>query len=234
MKRWIVASSLALVWLIFGFGAVAQAKPNFSGTWALDRERSDLRRHADAEPATPGDEGRAEPTAGAEGAKQADLDKKKPPAGGDGAGEGAAEASLEMSLEVTQTDAQLKVTRTLGEGGQQRSMSSTFDLSGKETDETGPRGGTVVSKAAWDADKLVLTTTRSRKMREREMKIEQKQVWSLSSDGKTLSIETTMKGPRRELTRKMVFTKDVAKAKAVPKTDPKAGGKAEKKTGQGS
>jgi hypothetical protein len=232
MKRWIVASSLALVWLFFGFGAVAQAKPNFSGTWALDRERSDLRRHADAEPAAKGDEGKAEPAAGAEDAKQADLDKKKQPAGGDG--EGAAEASLDMTLEVAQTDAQLKVTRSLGEGGQQRSISSTFDLSGKETDETGPRGAAVVSTAAWDADKLVLTTTRTRKMREREMKIEQKQVWSLSSDGKTLSIETTMKGPRREQTRKMVFTKSVAKAKAVPKSDPKAGGKAEKKTGQGS
>jgi hypothetical protein len=201
MKRSIIALGLGLGWLGLGWAVPAEAKPSFSGTWVLDRQRSETRRLPDAE-----------------GAGQSDPEKK-PAEAGAAAAETQEAASFDVTIVIEQSEAQLKLTRTVSEGADQRSNSTLFDLSGKESTETGPRGATVVSKASWDGDKLVLKSTRTRKARQKEMSIEQTQVWSLSEDGKTLTIEMSFKGPRREQKRKMVY----AKAEADPKATPKSG-----------
>ena len=108
--------------------AFAQAKPDFSGTWAPD---------AAAAPAGTG--GTAPAGGGA------------PPAGGGGGGGGGRGGGGPMT--VKQAGDTLTIERTMGEN----KVTQTYKLDGSESKNAG-RGGDVVSTAKWDGGKLVITT----------------------------------------------------------------------------
>jgi hypothetical protein len=213
MKRSFLSGGLLL--LLFCLTAPVRATPNFSGTWLLDKSQSEIHKRRDVEPA--GKDAAAKTPAASDAAAK-DAATKTPAEAP--AAEEKGEIPFDVKIVVEQSDTQLKVTRSISEGGQERSMTNTYDLSGKEITETGPRGGTMVTKASWDGDKLVVSRTRTRKNRDQEIKIEQKQVWSLSADGKTMTIEASVKGPRREQTRKMVYNKGETKPEATPEAKP--------------
>lgn len=160
----VFASSLA-----FGQGGV-----NLSGTWILDKSKSEM-----------------------------------PKTAGKGGGIGSLMAGLDFGVKmvIEQQGATLKVTRIFEAIGQERSHTFTYSTDGKETTYTGPRGGSVISKASWEGDKLVITSTQKLKTRRGEGSMEKKEVWSLSSDGKTLTIDITSKTPKGEQTAKAVFNK---------------------------
>jgi hypothetical protein len=123
---------------------------------------------------------------------------------GGGAGE---ERDIGAKMVVDQQGTTMKVTGTLDAEGKERSRTDTYNLAGQETTNTDPRGGSVVSKATWEGDKLVITSTRTAKMRARERTMQRRQEWSLSPDGKTLTIDVTAQTARGERTLKAVFRK---------------------------
>jgi hypothetical protein len=114
---------------------------------------------------------------------------------------------MDIQMVVDHQESTLKITRTIGLGDNAKSTTLSIDLSGKETSEVGPRGGTMATKASWDGDKLVVTMTRSRKLPNQQMTVENRQVWTLSKDGKTLTIQRIRKGPRGEKSRTEVYLK---------------------------
>ena len=116
----------------------------------------------------------------------------------------------EVKLIVEQQGTTLKATRSVAHGTRERAMSQTFVLDGSERTETGPRGGTSVTKATLGGDRLVVNTTHTRPAREQGQparSFSRESVWTLSGDGRTLTIDTTMHTPRGDRTMKTVYTK---------------------------
>src|SRR5688572_4785347 len=109
----------------------AQAQPQFTGTWVLDRAQSQLPGHG-----PDGREGRGGPHG-------------KGMSGGHG-------EPHEVKLIVEQQGSTLKATRTMARGTRERSMSETFVVDGTEQTETTRRGGTAVTRATLGGDRLVI------------------------------------------------------------------------------
>lgn len=160
----------------------AQAQPQFTGTWVLDRAQSQLPSH--------GSHGRQGPH-----------------------GKGMAERPgqpAEVKLIVEQQGNTLKATRTMAHGTRERSMSETFVTDGTEQTEPTRRGGTSVTKATLGGDRLVVNTTHTMPAKEQGQPprmFSRESVWTLSPDGRTLTIDTTMHSPRGDRTMKSVFTR---------------------------
>lgn len=86
----------------------------------------------------------------------------------------------------------------------------TYDLSGKETKAAAPGGfgGDIGLKAKVEKDGgLKLTQNRSFEGQMGAMTIKTVETWSLSDDGKTLTVSSATETPRGTRNQKMVFTK---------------------------
>lgn len=149
------------------FGASVHSQANFSGTWILDRSRSDMKQMKNI----------AE----------------------------AQHAGLTMT--VDQEGNTVHVTRIFKIEGQERTEVHTYTTDGTETMNTGLRGESVTTRAHWDGGKLVILSTRKVSMVVREVTVESKGIWSLSPDGKTLTIDGTIHAPRGVQRLRMVFDK---------------------------
>jgi hypothetical protein len=172
-QRTIGSLGALLLALVVG---TAQAQPEFTGTWVLDRAQSQL------------------PNRGAHGKGTADPQATPP----------------EVKLIVEQQGNTLKATRSAVRGPRERAMSETFVADGSERTETTPRGGTSVTKATLGGDRLVVNTTHTRPAKDAGQparSFSRESVWTLSRDGRTLTIDTTMHTPRGERTLKSVYTK---------------------------
>ena len=138
-----------------------------------------------------------------------------------------------MTLNVTQTDKELKVetkikraARPEGEmggsgqgGGQGRGMgggfgggdgTTVYTLDGKETkvEQETPMGKVpVLYKANLEKGKLILSSSRKISGQMGETTITTKETWTLSEDGKTLTVKRERETPRGSQTSEMVFTK---------------------------
>jgi len=167
--------SLGALLLVLVVGT-AQAQPQFTGTWVLDRAQSQL-----------------------------------PNRGAHGKGTGNPQAQPhEVKLIVEQQGATLKATRSVAHGPRERAMSETFVVDGSERTETTPRGGTSVTRATLGGDRLVVNKSHTRPANEQGQparSFSRESVWTLSQDGRTLTIDTTMHTPRGERTMKAVYTK---------------------------
>lgn len=139
-----------------------------------------------------------------------------------------------MTMTVTQTDKELKVetaTKRLpppadapqgGPGGRGGGMgrggfgggdgTSVYSLDGKETtvQQESPMGSIPVKlKASKESDgSLKLSSSRTISGQMGEMTITTKEKWSLSSDGKTLTVERDQSTPRGTNSSTMVFVKN--------------------------
>src|SRR5687767_15107724 len=172
-QRTIGSLGALLLALVVG---TAQAQPQFTGTWVLDRAQSQL------------------PNRGAHGKGMADPQAPPP----------------EVKLIVEQQGNTLKATRSVARGPQERAMSETFVADGSERTETTPRGGTAVTKATLGGDRLIVNKSHTRPAKEQgqpSRSFSRESVWTLSQDGRTLTIDTTMHTPRGERTMKAVYTK---------------------------
>lgn len=173
---------LAAAVVLFSFAAFAQ-KADYSGTWALDAGKSKLDERARIE---------------------------------------------SMTLTVAQTDKELKVEtatkrlpppaeapqgggRGMGRGGFGGDGTVTYSLDGKETktEMDGPMGKTPVAYTAKSESdgKLKLSSSRTINSPMGEAVITTKETWSLSADGKTLTVEREMSTPRGTNQSTMVFAK---------------------------
>jgi hypothetical protein len=115
------------------------------------------------------------------------------------------EAGLLMAIEQQGTT--LKITRTLKADGEKRTETHVYKTDGTPTTNTGFRGESVVTEAAWDGDKLVVHSIRTMKALIKEVRVQSKAMWSLSPDGTTLTIDAIIESPRGEQRAKGVFHK---------------------------
>ena len=141
-----------------------------------------------------------------------------------------------MTMTVSQTDKELKVESSVKraerqDGGDQRRAgmpngggmggmrrgggfggdgTSVYTLDGKETtnDMSGAMGGKMSLKAKTEKDgKLTLLQTREFETQMGAMSMKTTETWSLSTDGKTLTVKRESETPRGTNSSEMIFTK---------------------------
>src|SRR4029450_3895992 len=101
----------------------------------------------------------------------------------------------DVRLVVEQHGATLKVTRIIAMGTRERSETNTYVADGTDQTHRGYRGETV-TRAAFEGDRLVLTRLHTMKSEAGDRTMSRQSVWTLSPDGRTLTIGTPMQGPR--------------------------------------
>jgi len=156
--------------------AAAQAEPQFGGSWVLDRSQSQLPAH----------EGRTQ--------KAPDAQEQPP----------AQHQPPQVTLVVAQQGNTLKVTRTVAMGTRQHSMTDMIVADGSDQVQQGYRGN-VVTRSAFEGDRLVVTHTRTKKTDQGEQTMSRQSVWTLSPDGRVLTIDTTMHSSRGDRALKTVY-----------------------------
>ena len=119
--------------------------------------------------------------------------------------EKARDASMTMVIE--QQGSNLRVTRVMKTQGEERKEIHTYKIGSGETTNTGFRGETVIGRAFWEGNQLVIVSTRTWKVFLKEVSAESRGVWSLSPDGKSLTIAAQVNSPRGEQRGKVVFDK---------------------------
>ncbi|MBK9163378.1 MAG: hypothetical protein IPM21_05595 [Acidobacteria bacterium] len=159
--------------------AFAQKAPNFAGTWTLDKERSELNERTRIET---------------------------------------------MKMTVAQTADSLEVAtetkRSAPEGGGRGGMGGgrfgggdgkfTYSLTERETttEQATPRGPVPVTLSAkLEGATLKLTQKRTFSGQMGEITATSSEEWSLSADGKTLTVKRSLAGPMGTNTSTLVFTK---------------------------
>ena len=112
----------------------------------------------------------------------------------------------DVKLVVQQQGNTLKVTRTMTMGTQERSMTDTIVADGTDQAHQGYRGN-VVTRAAFEGDRLVVTRTYTRKSDQGDRTRSRQSTWTLSPDGRILTIDTTMHGPNGDHAMKTVYVR---------------------------
>jgi len=162
--------------LLLGIGVVAaQAEPQFAGSWTLDRSQSQFPTHEGRAHGAPDGQAQAQPP--------------QPPV---------------VKLVVAQQGNTLKVTRTMTTGTREHSMTDTLVADGTDQSHQGYRGN-VVTRAAFEGDRLVVTQTHTKKGDQGDRTMSRQSIWTLSPDGRILTIETTMHSPRGDHAMKTVY-----------------------------
>lgn len=181
MKKIFFLAAIVCLSAVAGFG---QAKTDFSGTWSLDTAKSKLDERMRVE---------------------------------------------SITLTVAQTDKELKVTtetkrmppadapaggpggpgggRGMGRGGD---GTVAYSLDGKETvvEIEGPNGKMPVKyKGLIEGAKATLTSSRTFSTPNGDITATSKDIWTMSTDGKTLTVEREQTSPRGSTTSTMVFAK---------------------------
>jgi hypothetical protein len=159
----------------------AQAQPQFAGTWTLDHAQSQF-------PARKGGHH------GHRGPEATPGEAKQPPV---------------VKLIVEQDGVAMKVTRAIARDDREHSMSQSFVADGSERARQGRHGSTTVSKATLGGDRLVTTSTTTRPAKDggEARTYSRESTWTLSPDGRTLTIDTVMRTPRGDKTMKTVYVK---------------------------
>jgi hypothetical protein len=173
------------------FSAFAQDKKatDFSGSWTLDVSKSKLDERSRIESMT------LTVTQTDKDIKVETATKRTPPPEGAGGGQGGGGQGGGMRR---------------GGGGFGGDGATTYTLDGKETslEEEGRMGKTAVKlKAELDGGKLKLSSVRTFNTPNGEATMTIKEAWSLSEDGKTLTVKRDMETPRGTNSSEMVFTK---------------------------
>ena len=120
--------------------------------------------------------------------------------GGGGRGRGRMGGAPATAMTIRQTAGELSMDRTTAQGSQ----TIVYKLDGSESTNTIGMGP-ATSKAMWDGNRLVVTTTQTVQGRGGEITINSKEIYSVQ--GNVLTIETTRTTPGGDQTRKLVYTK---------------------------
>ena len=170
MKRVLTLAALAVL-LGAPAATVSAQGTDFSGTWNLDRDSSEL-------PQGRGGGGRG------------------------GGGRGGRGRLMAETLQISQTAASV----TVEQQSDDQSRSIEYALDGSET--TVQQGnGTLTVSASWDGTTLVTEGTQSIETGRGNFTLDLTERRTLSSDGRTLTIETTRGTPRGSQTFRLVYQK---------------------------
>jgi hypothetical protein len=190
----------------------AQKKVDFSGTWILDTSKSGQK--ATMQSGGGMSRGGGYPRGGRTGGGR--TGGGRPSGGGGGDIPGMTVPTTYSILVIEHTKDALKVTnkRSNAEGGEE--LTQVFNLDGSESVNAGfLAGGEVRSRTSWDKDKLVTLGTQKapRASGSGGQDIVIKQEFSLSKDGKTLTVKTTETTGRGQINSKEVYIKQTETAK---------------------
>jgi len=123
--------------------------------------------------------------------------------GGRGGGVAAQPANIDVKMTISQTANELAVVRVMGE----RTTEMKYALDGKESKNSSGRGE-VASVCKWEGDTLVIDNKQTFTMQDGTTReTASKEVYSLSADGKVLTITTTRTTQQGERTTKQVYNK---------------------------
>ena len=176
MKRVLTLAALAVL-LGAPAATVSAQGTDFSGTWNLDRDSSEL------------PQGRGGGRGGGGG-------------GRGGSGRGGRGRLMAETLVISQTAASV----TVEQQSDDQSRSIEYALDGSET--TVQQGnGTLTVSASWDGATLVTEGTQSIETGRGNFTLDLTERRTLSSDGRTLTIETTRGTPRGSQTFRLVYQK---------------------------
>ena len=178
---------------------LAGEKPDFSGTWNLDPERSEMGRGGRGPGA-----GRFGAGRGAGRPREGDRQR------GGGAGRRGrgpmGRGGVRGPLTIDHKEGVLVIRQTLHFGGEEQVRTSRFTTDGKESTNPGFGGLSMPSKTYWDGNRLVTESS----METRMGLIQSREVRSLSDDGKTMTVVRTTTGGPRERTQELVYVKQAA------------------------
>jgi hypothetical protein len=170
---------IAAALLLAVTAVTSQAQPQFSGTWVLDRSQSQFPQHD-----------------GRHAGKAPDAQQ------------GAPQQPSVVKLIVDQQGNTLKVTRSMARDNRERTFTETLVADGSEHSKQDRRGGTHVTKATLGGDRLVVNSNHTMTGKDGQARaMSRESVWTVSPDGRTLTIDTTMHGPRGDRTMKTVYQK---------------------------
>jgi hypothetical protein len=186
MKVRIAGIILSLLFLLCGYALPQDGKPNFSGSWTLDREKSDLGNFG----------GEAQRPSERKGGNPSERGGSR--MGGPGMGR------TPMSLVIEHEEPRIVIKRKMIVEGEERVQELNYTTDGKSNTNEGFRGMQVESKTHWEKDRLVTKSS----METPRGPMEITEVRSLSDNGATLTVEVTTKGGPREGTRKLVYKKE--------------------------
>ena len=191
-KRTRVALILAVSGIMAAATAGAVQEPDFSGTWVLNEDQSEM-------PVPPGGGGGRD---GGDRPPGGDGQRGQGGRGGRG-GMGRGMGGQISRMTITQQDNQLTVVAE----GPQGSREQVLKPGAGPQEESTPRGDATV-EANWEDHKLIVTRFSVRETPMGEMKIEQNQSWELSEDGQTLTQQQEIKTPRGTFNMKLVFDRE--------------------------
>lgn len=117
------------------------------------------------------------------------------------------EDEKDLTLRIEQTASELKITHKWTRDDKPQTMEQTFTLDGKESDNPAPSGGAMVTRSNWHKGSLVTEGTQQISMGSGEVDLRIKQEFSLSKDGKTLTVKTTRSTARGQMQIKQIFKK---------------------------
>jgi hypothetical protein len=184
MKKTIFVTALVC---LFAFGAFGQSTTtNFSGNWTLDKAKSKLDERMRVESMT------VNVTQTAESIKVETSTKRLPPPADAGNGQ----------------------MRPGGGGGMRGGGDGTmvYNLDGKEStvEVDGPMGKTPVKLKAelGGSNTLKLTSVRTFNGQMGEVTMTTREIWTLSADGKSMTVLRESESPRGTNTSEMVFAKN--------------------------
>jgi hypothetical protein len=112
---------------------------------------------------------------------------------------GAPPGARQVKLVISQTAATLSIERHVGE----KPETAVYKLDGSESVNTLPSGKQVRSSAAWAGANLTLKAVAATEAGSSESSF----VYSLSPDGKTLTIDVAMKMPSGERKQRLVYAR---------------------------
>jgi hypothetical protein len=207
-----------IVLLVFWLGSItwatekANKKVDYSGTWILDKSKTD--RAPTMQSGGGGSSGRGGIGRGG-----------RYPGGRSGGGRtgggrgdnlpGGANLLRVSMIVIEQTENELRVAHKTDDAGEgYAGFKQVFMLDGGESVNPGfPAGGEMRSRTSWDKEKLVTLGTQKASGANIASEIVVKQEFSLSKNGKTLTLKTTQSSARGGFTFKQVFVKQTDKPK---------------------
>ena len=182
MKRvFILVTVLFFITPFISTAVLAQAQTDFSGTWTIDKDKSDKpRRPAREQPMDKASEGirnRNAPTA-------RDVERELP----------------DITETIEQTSEGIHIRSTEG-------SNRTYTFDGAPLTMRGPAGGEMTSVLKWKGQDLVIESEEPIETNIGKAKIEIKEVRKLSKDGQVMTVQTTVSTPNGNVATKRVFNK---------------------------
>lgn len=205
-------------------------RPNFSGSWLLDKEKSDLgnmggmgrHRSGGGRMGVPGmgGPGYGIPGMGGPGMRGPRMGggmggpgMGDPGMGGPDMGGGTSTDTGEVnrprmvqvpeSVTIEHTDPQLVIKNKMKTENAEQDWELKYTTDGQPNTNEGPRGNSMQSKTHWKGDRLITKTS----FETPNGKMELTEVRSLSPDGRTMTVELKASGGQREWNQRLVYNK---------------------------